>query len=129
MALVRPTRTALALACVAATIGLPASAQDAAAPAFQILAPPSTEWNIVFRLNRATGEVTGCAYVEDETGNATRCYPAVDHAQAGEAGPYVLAASHNPSVRSVYRLNERTGAISLCWVAGWKTTNCVPEGR
>ncbi|MEM9050073.1 MAG: hypothetical protein AAGC92_15290 [Pseudomonadota bacterium] len=119
----RPALIALALAAFAG----PAGAQETVSPAWQILAPPSAEWNIVYRLNRSSGEITGCAYIERAAGNVTTCYPAMDHARGGDPGPYTLAASNNSTVISVYRLNERTGEISLCWVAGWKNTLCAPE--
>jgi hypothetical protein len=106
----------------------------ASAPAlaqqFQFVAAPSTGLNRVYRVDRLSGEVSACQYGEKEgTIGVTLCYPAGDGARAQPPAEYGLVASHHQAEAGVFRVNLRTGEISVCFVLNDKQVVCTPQAK
>jgi hypothetical protein len=95
-----------------------------AAPQFEFLAAPQINLSLLYRLDKTTGEVTACQYgpnpgkatVEPGAYGITVCYPGGDGATKQEPGDYGLIASHHEQEGGVFRVNYRTGAVSVCYL-------------
>lgn len=109
-------RTALALALSAAALPawvLPASA----AGPYEFVPAPQIDLNRVYRVDRATGEVTSCQYgLRDDNVGVTLCFPAGEGAGAQAPAEYGLVASRHTREAGVFRVNHRTGEMSICYV-------------
>jgi hypothetical protein len=104
-------------------------AGPAAAGEFSFVAAPQKDLNRIYRVDRVTGEVGACQYgvKEDNTG-VTLCFPPGDGAGKQEAGEYALLASNHEKESAVFRVDQRTGMMSVCYV--WKEqVICTPAGR
>lgn len=90
----------------------------AAAGSYEFLAAPSKDINRVFRLDKTTGEVGACQYgIKPEAPiGVTLCYPPGDGAKSGQTGEYALVASRHESEGGVFRVDLRSGAMSICFV-------------
>jgi hypothetical protein len=114
-------RLFLPLLCLAAA---PARAAD-----YAFVAAPQTDLNRVYRVDRVTGEVGACQYglKEDNTG-VTLCFPGGVGAGKQEPGEYMLIASHHEKESAVFRVDRRTGAMSVCYVYNQQVI-CTPPNR
>ena len=112
---------ALALSCVAA---------PARAATFEFLAAPETDLNRVYRLDRATGEIGACQYglQEGSTVGVTLCYAPGEGAKAQAPSEYALVASRHEREGGVFRVDLRTGAMSICYVLN-EAVVCTPPGK
>lgn len=108
-----------------------ALATSASAENFMFAPAPHQELNRIFRVDRATGEMGACNYaIKDENSvGLTLCYPAGEGAKAGEAGDYALVASSHKAEAGIYRVNRRTGDVSVCFVRGDQEVVCTPPAR
>jgi hypothetical protein len=90
----------------------------AGAQSYEFLAAPSKDINRVFRLEKSTGEVGACQYgiKPDAPMGVTLCYPPGEGARAGQTGEYALVASRHESEGGVFRVDLRSGAMSICFV-------------
>lgn len=114
------------VALAAAVVGWlgPAAAQDHA-----FLAAPQTDLNRMYRVDRDTGEVGSCQYAVKEGGvGVTLCFPAGEGAGPQEPGAYDLVASNHGGEAGVYRVDRRTGHMSICYVLGEQVV-CTPQAR
>jgi hypothetical protein len=106
------------------------SAGPALAQQFQFVAAPATGLNRVYRVDRLSGEVAACQYAEKEgTIGATQCYPSGDGAKAQSPGEYALVASHHQAEAGVFRVNLRTGEMSVCFVLNDRQVVCTPQAK
>ncbi len=98
-----------------ATLFAPAAA---VAQSYEFLAAPSKDINRVFRLEKTTGEVGACQYgIKPEAPmGVTLCYPAGEGAKGGQPGEYALVASRHESEGGVFRVDLRSGSMSICFV-------------
>ncbi|MCA3636139.1 MAG: hypothetical protein IOC54_08975 [Methylobacterium sp.] len=98
---------------------------------FMFAPAPHQELNRIFRVDRATGEMGACNYaIKDENSvGLTLCYPAGEGAKAGEAGDYALVPSNHRAEAGIYRVNRRTGDVSVCFVRGDQEVVCTPPAR
>lgn len=98
-----------------ATLFTPAAA---VAQSYEFLAAPSKDINRVFRLEKTTGEVGACQYgIKPEAPmGVTLCYPAGEGAKGGQPGEYALVASRHESEGGVFRVDLRSGSMSICFV-------------
>jgi hypothetical protein len=95
-----------------------------AAPQFEFLAAPQINLSLLYRLDKTTGEVTACQYgpnpgktgVEAGAYGITVCYPGGEGAAKQDPGDYGLIASHHEQEGGVFRVNYRTGAVSVCYL-------------
>jgi len=112
---VRPARVLVALAGL-----LPALAAPAWAASFEFVPAPQIDLNRVYRVDKVTGEVTSCQYGlrEGAVGSVgvTVCYGAGEGASAQAPSEYGLVASRHTREAGVFRVNYRTGEMSICYV-------------
>jgi hypothetical protein len=90
-----------------------------AAGNYDFLAAPETDLNRIYRLDRASGEVGACQYgfSKDTSGvGVTLCYPPGDGAKAGAFSEYALVSSHHNGEGGVFRVDLRSGMMSICFV-------------
>lgn len=95
----------------------------AEAGTFQFLAPPQTDLNRIYKINRITGEVGACQFGLDEATpkgkpnfGVTLCYAEGPGAGAQAPSDYRLVRSHDAADGGVFRVDLNTGAISVCYV-------------
>lgn len=114
------------LACVLLAMAGPARAEN-----FMFMPAPHQELNRIFRVDRVTGEMGACNYaIKDENSvGLTLCYPAGEGAKGGEPGDYALVPSNHRAEAGIYRVNRRTGEVSVCFVRGDQEVVCTPPAR
>src|SRR3954452_926649 len=102
-------RVATGLACVlAATAG-------ASAGPYDFVPAPQTDLNRVYRIDRITGEVSSCQYgLQEGTVGVTLCFGGAEGAGRPPPGEYGLASSRHEREGGVFRVNYRTGEMSVC---------------
>jgi len=111
----------MGLACVlAATAGVSAAPYD-------FVPAPQTDLNRVYRIDRITGEVSSCQYgLQEGTVGVTLCFGGGEGAGAQPPGEYGLVASRHEREGGVFRVNYRTGEMSVCYVFDEKVV-CTPQ--
>jgi len=113
----------------AITVALAAFAGSAAAASFEFLAAPEIDLNRVYRLDKATGEVGACQYgLKEGTVGVTLCYPPGDGAGAQGSSEYGLVASRHEREGGVFRVDLRTGMMSICYVLNGAVV-CTPQAK
>jgi hypothetical protein len=109
---------------------LPVLLLPAAAQGFDFVPAPHQGLNRVYRIDRTTGEVGACQFgLRDGGIGLTLCYPAGDGAKAGPAGDYGLIASRHNAEAGIFRVNRRTGEMSICYVLNDEKVVCTAPGR
>ena len=115
------------------TLVIAASFLSGAAPAalagqFEFMPAPQTDLNRIYRIDRVTGEVGACQYGQKEgTFGVTLCFPAGDGAGKQEPSEYGLIASRHEREGGVFRVDMRTGAMSVCYVFDERVVCTRPE--
>lgn len=106
------------------------AASAAQAANFDFLAAPQIDLNRVYRVDKATGEVGACQFglKEGAAIGVTLCYPAGDGAGAQELGEFTLISSHHEKEASVFRVDLRNGAMSVCYVLN-DAVVCTPLAK
>jgi hypothetical protein len=102
----------------------------AQAASYDFLAAPQIDLNRVYRIDKATGEVGACQYGLKEGGSVgvTLCYPPGEGAGAQPPSEYGLIASRHEKEGGVFRVDQRTGAMSICYVLN-ETVVCTPQAK
>lgn len=104
-----------------------AAAGTVAAAPYDFVPAPQTDLNRVYRIDRVTGEVSSCQYgLQEGTVGATLCYGAGEGAGAQTPGEYGLVSSRHEREGGVFRVNYRTGEMSICYVFDEKVV-CTPQ--
>lgn len=117
-------RRSLFIAAAFALLG-----HSAAAGQFEFTPAPQTDLNRVYRVDRYSGEVTACQYgLKEGSIGVTLCYGAGEGAGAQIAGEYGLVASRHEREGGVFRVNQRSGDISVCYVFNEHVV-CTPQAR
>ncbi len=124
----------LALTAWALAIGVLCSA--ARAGTYQFLAAPQKDLNRVYRLDTLSGEVGACQFALNPGKNdiapgafgITLCYPPGDGAGKQEPSEYGLVASHHEQEGGVFRVDFRTGKMSICYVYS-DAVVCTPQAK
>jgi hypothetical protein len=108
-----------------------AAAGPADAGNYEFLAAPQTDLNRVFRLDKASGEVGACQYglKEGSTIGVTLCYPPGEGAKAGTFSEYALVASRHTGEGGVFRVDLRSGLMSICFVFNESSVVCTPAAK
>ena len=103
----------------------------ARAEAFSFVPAPQQDLNRIYRVDTANGEVVACQFAvkDDAPIGLTLCYPAGEGAKAGEPGDYGLVASSHRQEAGIFRINRRTGAISVCYVRDDVDVVCTPPTK
>ena len=103
-------------------------AGPALAGQFDFVPAPQTDLNRIYRIDRVTGEVGACQYGQKEgTFGVTLCFPAGDGAGKQEPSEYGLVASRHEREGGVFRVDMRTGAMSVCYVFDERVVCTPPE--
>ena len=112
---------------ILATVALTAT-YFAAAPAiasnYEFLAAPQINLSLVYRLDKLTGEIIACQYghnpgktdIEPGAFGVTVCYRSGEGAAKQEPGEYGLIATRHEQEGGVFRVDYRTGALSICYL-------------
>jgi hypothetical protein len=117
----RRLRTSLAL--VAAV----AAAQGAGAAPYEFAPAPQQTLNRIYRIDRVTGEVISCQYgLQEGTIGVTICFGSGEGARTQTPGEYGLVASRHTNEAGVFRVNYRTGEMSVCYVLE-ENVVCTPQ--
>lgn len=106
-----------------------AVASPALAGNFEFAPAPQNDLNRVYRVDRATGEVGACQFQLKEGGvGITICFPAGEGAGPQTPSEYGLMPSRHEKEGGIFRVNLRTGEMSICYVFDDKTV-CTPQGK
>ena len=117
-----PTLQRLGLALA----GLMMVAPAMAAP-YDFVPAPQTDLNRIYRIDRVTGEVASCQYgLQEASVGVTLCFGAGEGAGSQTPGEYGLVASRHEREGGVFRVNYRTGEMSICYVFEEKVV-CTPQ--
>ncbi|MDB5643199.1 MAG: uncharacterized protein JWN07_2516, partial [Hyphomicrobiales bacterium] len=85
--------------------------------------------NRVYRLDKATGEIGACQYgLKENYIGVTLCYPPGEGAVAQASSEYGMIASRHEREGGVFRVELRTGAMSICYVLNDQVV-CTPPGK
>ena len=112
----------------AAAIGLfaVASLPGFAAP-YDFVPAPQNDLNRIYRIDRATGEVISCLYgLQEGTVGVTLCFAAGEGAGPQAPAEYGLVPSRHEREGGVFRVNYRTGGMSVCYVFDERVV-CTPQ--
>lgn len=109
--------------------GFAACAACAFAPAaeagqYEFLAAPQINLSLVYRLDKLTGDVIACQFAHNpgrtDVGpgafGVTTCYRSGDGATKQDPGDYGLIATRHEQEGGVFRVDYRTGALSICYL-------------
>ncbi len=98
------------------------------ASAYDFVPAPQTDLNRLYRIDRVTGEVNSCQYgLKEGTVGVTLCFGAGEGAGPQDPGDYGLVASMHEREGGVFRVNRRTGEMSVCYVFEEKVVCTPPE--
>ncbi|MDJ1159828.1 hypothetical protein QNA08_16535 [Chelatococcus sp. SYSU_G07232] len=120
----RALRSRLLEAAVATLV----CAAPAAASQYDFVPAPQIDLNRIYRIDRVTGEVGACQYgLKDGTIGVTFCFPVGEGAGKQEPGEYGLVPSKHAREAGVFRVNYRTGEMSVCYVLNGEVVVCTPQ--
>ncbi|MBF9232114.1 hypothetical protein [Microvirga alba] len=121
MRLVGPA-AALSLALALGGLAVPAVAAT-----YDFVPAPQTDLNRIYRIDRITGEVSSCQYgLQEGTIGVTLCFSSGEGAGPQAPGEFGLVASRHEREGGVFRVNYRTGDMSICYVFDEKVV-CTPQ--
>ncbi len=84
---------------------------------YEFMPAPNIKLNRVYRVDRTTGEIIACQFaLWKDTVGVTYCFPSGEGAIAQSAGEYGLVATQHTQEGGIFRVNYRTGDISMCYV-------------
>ena len=111
-----------------AIFGAVLGAGEARASAFDFMPAPQTDLNRLYRIDRVTGAVSSCQFaLKEGTVGVTLCFGPGEGAGAQAPGEYGLVASNHEREGGVFRVNRRTGEMSVCYVFEEKVVCTPPE--
>jgi hypothetical protein len=118
MRLCNPILAAIVLT-MAAVAGQPAEASN-----YEFLAAPQINLSLVYRLDKLTGEIIACQYghnpgktdIEPGAFGVTVCYRAGEGATKLDPGEYGLISTRHEQEGGVFRVDYRTGSLSICYL-------------
>jgi hypothetical protein len=111
-----------ATAAMAAIAGF--ASPPALASQYEFLAAPQINLSLVYRLDKLTGDVIACQFAHNpgrtDVGpgafGVTTCYRGGDGAVKQDPGEYGLIATRHEQEGGVFRVDYRTGALSICYL-------------
>jgi len=110
----------------AGIIGLAALGSPATAAPYDFAPAPQNDLNRIYRIDRASGEVISCQYGLEGAVGATLCFAAGEGAGPQAPAEYGLLPSRHNREGGVFRVNYRTGGISVCYVFDERVV-CTPQ--
>ena len=101
-----------------------------AAGSYEFLAAPEIDLNRIFRLDKASGEVGACQFglQEGSPVGVTLCYAPGQGAGPQGSSDYALVASRHEQEGGVWRVDLRTGMMSICYVLN-EAVVCTPQAK
>jgi hypothetical protein len=106
------------------------SAERAYAENYEFRASPHISLNRVYRVDKVTGEMGACQYgLVDNSVGATLCYAPGDGAQAQTPSDYGLVSSSHQQESGIFRVNRKTGEMSICYVLNDEKVVCTPQAK
>lgn len=104
-----------------------AAAPIAAAAPYDFIPAPQQTLNRIYRIDRATGAVISCQYgLQEGTVGVTLCFGSGEGAGPQTPAEYGLVPSRHTNEAGVFRVNYRTGEMSVCYVLE-ETVVCTPQ--
>ncbi len=108
----------------AATAVVTATATPGSANQYEFLAAPQINLSLVYRVDKLTGDVVACQFAHSpgrsDVGpgafGVTACYRGSDGATKQEPGEYGLVATRHEQEGGVFRVDYRTGGLSICYL-------------
>jgi hypothetical protein len=95
---------------------------------FEFSPAPQNDLNRIYRVDRVTGEVGACQFGQkDGSYGVTICYSAGEGAGPSDPSEYGLIASRHEHEAGVFRVDYRTGAMSICYVFEDHVVCTAPE--
>src|SRR5919106_1468995 len=114
-------------AFVLAALSFAGASGPALAAPYDFVPAPQTDLNRIYRIDRVTGEVSSCQYgLQEGTIGVTLCFTAGEGAGPQIPGEYGLVASRHEREGGVFRVNYRTGQMSICYVFDERVV-CTPQ--
>ena len=113
-----------------AALGLAAVAPAGAAGNYDFLAAPQIDLNRIFRVDKTTGEVGACQFglKDGSPVGVTLCYPPGQGAGPQGSSDYALVASRHEHEAGAWRVDLRTGMMSICYVLD-DAVVCTPPAK
>ncbi len=109
------------------SLAVTAASGAQAASSYEFVPAPQTDLNRLYRVDRVTGEVSSCQYgLQEGTAGVTLCFGAGEGGGPQTPGEYGLVASRHEREGGVFRVNYRTGEMSVCYVFDEKVV-CTPS--
>jgi hypothetical protein len=101
----------------------------AAAQQFQFMPAPQTDLNRIYRVDRTSGEVGACQYaLKEGSVGVTLCFGAGEGAgPQPAASDFALISSRHDREGGIYRVDNKTGAMSICYVYDDLVVCTAPE--
>jgi hypothetical protein len=97
------------------------------AASYDFVPAPQNDLNRIYRVDRVTGEVISCQYgLQEGTVGATLCFAAGEGAGPQAPAEYGLVSSRHEREGGVFRVNYRTGGMSVCYVFDERVV-CTPQ--
>ena len=102
----------------------------AAADNYDFLAAPQIDLNRIFRVDKTTGEVGACQFglKDGSPVGVTLCYPPGHGAGPQGSSDYALVASRHEHEAGAWRVDLRTGMMSICYVLD-EAVVCTPLAK
>ena len=123
----RGNARARALVCASTVAATALSGLAALSASYDFVPAPQTDLNRIYRIDRVTGELVSCQYgLQEGTVGATLCFGAGEGAGPQAPAEYGLVASRHEREGGVFRVNYRTGEMSVCYVYDEKVV-CTPQ--
>jgi hypothetical protein len=100
------------------------AAWPASASSYEFLAAPQINLSLVYRLDKVTGDVIACQYghnpgktdIEPGAFGVTVCYRSGEGATKQDPGEYGLIATRHEQEGGVFRVDYRSGSLSICYL-------------
>jgi hypothetical protein len=94
---------------------------------YEFAAPPATNANLIYRVNRTNGEVSACQFAAKGPAiGSTVCFPAGEGAGPQSPGDYGLVPSNFAQEPGLFRVNRQTGDMSVCYVLNERIVCTAP---
>lgn len=98
-----------------------------AGAAYDFVPAPQQTLNRIYRIDRATGEVISCQYgLQEATVGVTLCFGSGEGAGPQTPAEYGLVPSRHSNEAGIFRVNHRTGEMSVCYVLE-ESVVCTPQ--
>jgi hypothetical protein len=123
----RHLRAALCTFCLTSALVAPVLAQ---AQEYRFRPPAQTDLNRIYKVNRLTGEMGACQYaISEGSVGVTLCYSAGEGAGPQPIpGDYDIMPSNHEQEGGIFRINTRTGDVSVCYVQAERVV-CTAQAR